>query len=193
MSIKSIEPIICPAEANGKIMNFHQKLGTILGLTNSKELYLWASSSRSEYLFCYGNAEYSVSKIHFYDPEGRVYTNPNGFFGYWEGETSYRYRGISFKTDQKLLKRVKLSRDFNWKKTYYQATLFFVSRGRMGYTKPQAEVYIPFSYLRNLGFIVEVSEFDHNDDELLQVAKLVTPKFSMVIGQEVKLKGWKTL
>ena len=189
---QDVEPIICPAEDNGKVITLHEKLGTMFGLTNTQELYLWATNSSSDYQFTYANANYVVSKMHFYDPEGRLYSTTCGFFGYWRDETSYRYPGVSFKTKQKRLKRLVLPQGFQWKAAYDEDLLFFVSRGKVGYDKPRVEVYIPFSYLKNLGFMVETTERnfinEYSKPESLCKVRLVTPKFTMLLASEYKVK-----
>lgn len=152
------------AEDNGKVMEFYKapvRLETVANLS------LWSRGIGSDYQFNYGNAIYSISKFNFYDPEGRVYSMPCGYF---EHESS-RYNGVGFKTDQEMLKRLKLTEDFDWGKAHNDGLLFFISRGKAErHEKPKAEVYIPFDYLRSLGFEVTSSKEGN-------AGKLVTPMF----------------
>ena len=183
MNIKAIH---CPAEDNGKVMSFYS---TQVCLANAPEVRLWVSSISRDYVFPYGNADYVVTKFHFYDPEGRVYTINKGYF---EDANGAKYPGISFRSQQKHLKRIILTNDFSWQKAYDDNFLFFISRGKVGNSKPRAEVYIPFSYLRSLGFSVEVTERnfinEYNKPETLQTARLVTPMFSMVLESEYRVR-----
>ena len=183
-----IKAIVCPAEDNGKTMEFYPAVTSV----KPGNLKLWVNSVSSNYVFPYGNIDYAVTKFHFYDPAGRIYTINHGYFEQKIGEEYTKYRGISFKSKQKLLKRLKLSEGTYWEAYYAEALLFFISTGKTGQSKPRAEVYIPFSYLRNMGFKVEVTERhfinEYDKPEVLERAELITPMFFAKIAYEYTVK-----
>lgn len=187
-----IKAIVCPAEDNEKVMEFYPVVTPV----KPGNLKLWVNSISSNYVFPYGNIDYAVTKFHFYDPAGRIYTINHGYFEQKIGEEYTKYRGISFKSKQKLLKRMKLSEGTYWEAYYAEDLLFFVSTGKTGQSKPRAEVYVPFSDLRCLGFKVEVTEQhfinEYDKPETLARATLTTPKFWAAIDHEYMAEEVKT-
>ena len=124
------------------------------------------------FLFTHGRSEYQVKVIVFYDPATGepVITNNSGWFG-----SNNVYKTMCFKREGKTVE-LKKKKTPAWKHN----EVHFVTNGKDYSNTNTATIYVPVSYLENVGY-EKVETITEREFETDRQVDMVTPLFTLYL------------